>query len=570
MSDHTNDPTESAPRWARPNLSLGLMLLALHAALVLGLGTGASRALLLAHFGLFLLWQPVWQGTRRLVPSRALMVVAGGGALAWWGTWPLLGLWLALLFALIGGNVPGMRALRPRIAPLLAALYLLAVLLTWVVPNIFGGVDADSLLANAVRFGLPAPLFVILALTDDQRDDSVRGMDLVSTMLLFLMVVVLTLGALFVQQATRSDYPSALAQTVVGIGSVLFLISWLWDPRGGFAGIGQMLTRYFLSMGLPFERWMHSLADLAAREPDPQRFVVLAAERMRELPWLSAVSWESTGGHAGRVGDTTSHATDFVFRGLRLKLYTQWRPGPALLLHMHLLARLLGDYHDMKVQAQAQRHLAYLQAIYETGSRVTHDVKNLLQSLRSLCAAAETSADDDAEALRGLIRRQLPQIAQRLQNTLDKLDTRAPAAVTDTSAAAWWRGLTQRFAHEAIAFTADGLDAGIRLPADLFDSVAENLLQNALEKCRHGAARVVTLHLACADGRCRMTVRDDGLAIPASIARQLFTAPVASENGLGVGLYQAARQATAAGYALALPANVDGDVTFELAPVGKA
>ena len=126
MSDHTNDPTESAPRWARPNLSLGLMLLALHAALVLGLGTGASRALLLAHFGLFLLWQPVWQGTRRLVPSRALMVVAGGGALAWWGTWPLLGLWLALLFALIGGNVPGMRALRPRIAPLLAALYLLA------------------------------------------------------------------------------------------------------------------------------------------------------------------------------------------------------------------------------------------------------------------------------------------------------------------------------------------------------------------------------------------------------------------------------------------------------------
>jgi hypothetical protein len=76
MSDHTNDPTESAPRWARPNLSLGLMLLALHAALVLGLGTGASRALLLAHFGLFLLWQPVWQGTRRLVPSRALMVVA--------------------------------------------------------------------------------------------------------------------------------------------------------------------------------------------------------------------------------------------------------------------------------------------------------------------------------------------------------------------------------------------------------------------------------------------------------------------------------------------------------------
>ena len=42
MSDHTNDPTESAPRWARPNLSLGLMLLALHAALVLGLSVAAA------------------------------------------------------------------------------------------------------------------------------------------------------------------------------------------------------------------------------------------------------------------------------------------------------------------------------------------------------------------------------------------------------------------------------------------------------------------------------------------------------------------------------------------------
>ena len=44
------------PPWTRQNLMLGLMLLALHLALLSGLGSGASRALLLAHFGLFLLW----------------------------------------------------------------------------------------------------------------------------------------------------------------------------------------------------------------------------------------------------------------------------------------------------------------------------------------------------------------------------------------------------------------------------------------------------------------------------------------------------------------------------------
>ena len=244
-----------APRHARPNLVLALMLLTLHAALVLGLGTGASRAMLLAHFGLFLLWQPVWSGTRRLVPSRALMVFSGGGLLVWADTWWLVGVWIALLFALIGGNVPGMRALRPRIAPLVAALYLLMALLMWVVPNLFHPVATDSFLALVVRYGLPAPLVMILALPGDRRDQSAQGIDPVSTVLLFLMVIVLTLGALFVQQITASDYPIALAQTVMGLAAILLLMSWLWDPRGGYAGLGQLVSRYFLSLGVPFEQW---------------------------------------------------------------------------------------------------------------------------------------------------------------------------------------------------------------------------------------------------------------------------------------------------------------------------
>ena len=78
--------------WAWQNVTLGLMLLALHLALLLELGSGASRALLLAHFGLFLLWQPVWQGAQQLVPRRALLVVAGSAVLVWWSSWWLLGL----------------------------------------------------------------------------------------------------------------------------------------------------------------------------------------------------------------------------------------------------------------------------------------------------------------------------------------------------------------------------------------------------------------------------------------------------------------------------------------------
>lgn len=567
-----NDEPQRAPEapvaspQARPNLSLALMLLTLHAALVLGLGTGASRAMLLAHFGLFLIWQPVWSGTRRLVASRALMVVAGGGLLAWADTWWLLGIWIALLFALIGGNVPGMRALRPRIAPLVAALYLLMALLMWVVPNLFHPVATDSFLAVVVRYGLPAPLVMILTLPGDPRDQSAQGIDPVSTVLLFLMVIVLTLGALFVQQVTGSDYPIALVKTVMGLAAVLFLLSWLWDPRGGYAGFGQLVSRYFLSLGVPFEHWMHNLADLASREGDPQRFMTLAAERMLELPWLSQVEWSSRRGTHGSSGEPTQHQTAFELRGLKIRLHTKWRPGPALMLHMHLLARLLGDYHDMKMRERAQRDMAYLQAIYETGSRVTHDVKNLLQSLRSLCAAAESEAGTDDESLRRLIQRQLPQIAQRLQNTLERLEARPQSSVADVVALDWLRMLAQRYAHEDIMFTAESIDDSMMLPAELFDSVAENLLQNALAKRRQGPIGTIALLLDLDEaGHCRLTVRDDGPAVPETVASRLFSGPITSENGLGVGLYQAGRQATAAGHALTLTDNRDGDVRFRLA-----
>jgi len=44
----------------------------------------------------------------------------------------------------------------------------------------------------------------------------------------------------------------------------------------------------------------------------------------------------------------------------------------------------------------------------------------------------------------------------------------------------------------------------------------------------------------------------------------VLRAPVSSRGGLGIGLYQAARQAEAAGFQLALETNRDGQVCFAL------
>jgi hypothetical protein len=52
--------------------------------------------------------------------------------------------------------------------------------------------------------------------------------------------------------------------------------------------------------------------------------------------------------------------------------------------------------------------------------------------------------------------------------------------------------------------------------------------------------------------------------VPAEVAGALLRAPVRSDNGLGIGLYQAARQARAGGFELSLAANRDGEVCFAL------
>jgi sensor histidine kinase regulating citrate/malate metabolism len=102
------------------------------------------------------------------------------------------------------------------------------------------------------------------------------------------------------------------------------------------------------------------------------------------------------------------------------------------------------------------------------------------------------------------------------------------------------------------------------VPRTLFASVADNLLQNALAKRSEERAMRVRVALEYDDGRIELRVSDTGRAVPAELATKLLRAPVVSRTGLGIGLYQAARQAEAAGFELALRDNRDGAVCFAL------
>ncbi|HUO43842.1 MAG TPA: ATP-binding protein [Burkholderiales bacterium] len=554
---------------AHPQWWLGGMLLALHCALAWGIDQWWARGMLLAHFGLFLMWQPVWRGERSLESRHALLVIIVGVLLAGWNNWWLMAVWIAVLFALIGGNLLGSRQPRQRFAALLAALYLLSMLLIWVIPHTFEGQQFEPALIVLVRYGLLAlPVIVIMVPVPAGSKSSPLAIDLFYSLSLFLLVAGLVLGSFVVKQVSHGDYALALAQSLFVMALLLMTLSWLWNPHSGFTGIGYQLSRYLMSLGLPFERWVKGIADLAEREREPARFLTSALHDMRELPWIAGVAWQSPHG-GGEVGVRSRFRTECSFRQLTLTFYTRWSLSPALLLHLNLLTQMLGHFYEAKRREEMQRQNAYTQAIYETGARLTHDVKNLLQSLKSLCAAAESSGAGQAAELQQLVRRQLPQIAQRLSVTLEKL--KAPQqedTAIEADAAGWWSALQQRYARNEVRFSLEEpISTDSTVPGELFDGVAENLLQNALAKARQHPDMRISVVFRSANGG-RLTICDSGPALPRGIAADLFTAPVPSRNGLGIGLYQAAKQAEQSGYKLTLTSNDNGSVCFELSEAG--
>jgi signal transduction histidine kinase len=321
-------------------------------------------------------------------------------------------------------------------------------------------------------------------------------------------------------------------------------------------------TRYLFSIGLPVEKWLHFLAELLQVEARPERFLAEALAALERLPSVAGVGWRA-GEASGERGEKSAQAVEFSNSELALTIWSRYRLSPALHWHLHLLGQLLGEFYLAKLREEKLRQASYLQAVHETGARMTHDIKNLLQSLNVLCAVAERDEYRDSAQLQGLLQRQLPLVAQRLSETLERLQRPQAAAETVVPAATWWQGLQRQYHGEGVEFQGAPPPAQARLPRSLFDSVADNLLRNAIAKRAVDPAVRVRVSLQCGE-QLALRVCDTGAPVPGEIAATLMRAPVSSRGGLGIGLYQAARQADAAGFRLALDSNKEGNVCFVL------
>jgi signal transduction histidine kinase len=493
---------------------------------------------------------------------QAAVIALGAAAAALWLNWWLLAVWTVMLAGLVGGRVFLHQARWQRRFYLLVFVYLLALLVVVVLPEIAPRREVDPQVRAYAAWGLPA-LFVLMALVpvEPEPPETAQVIDYFYSVFLMLMLGVVILGSFTFMTLGRTGYLEALTYIVFVIAGALLAIGLAWNPRTGYAGFNVFVSRYLFSIGLPIEQWLQVLAKLSQAESRPERFIAEAGAALAKLPSVQGVAWTAAGAH-GEAGARTPHAVEFASDGLQLVIHSRYRTSPALHGHLRLLGQLLAEFYRAKVREQALREASFMQAVHETGARVTHDVKNLLQSLNVLCSVTLAERGESPESL-ALVRRQLPAITQRLAATLDKLQH--PVAETDARvpAAQWWEGLLRQYQDRGVAFSARALD-GAEVPRALFDSVADNLLQNALAKRAAQPGVRVSAAFSAAGAALELRVCDTGRAVPAEVAGALLRAPVRSDNGLGIGLYQAARQARSSGFELSLAANRDGEVCFAL------
>jgi signal transduction histidine kinase len=535
------------------------MLLTLHLALWAGVESMWSRPLLFAHLGLFLLWQPLWRGEEKL-SSRSALIIVGVSALAlWWLNWWVLAFWVSGLFSLVGGRVFVFQSVRQRLRYLLAMAYLLAVLLFWVTPQLFMLPTAGEASADLMRYVLPLLLLgMALVPHEDEALKQTVAVDFIYSILLFMLLTLLVLGSLAFMYLGHVAYFEALLRTLFSMALLLFVLGWLWNPRLGFSGFQAIFSRYFLNIGTPFELWLKQLAKTAQNESSPATFLKIATGQLAEMPWLSGLSWESDEGN-GKQGISSPHKIDLADQDLRLTLFTRQGIAPAVLMHIHLLSQLLAFFYQSKRREQRLHEMVRLQAVHETGARLTHDLKNMLQSLLALISIAEQRPSQAQPILQA----QLPMLVQRIELTLGKLKLpqyEADAAVMPLSG--WWASLQQRQQYRNLEWlTEDGLGDQL-IPFALFDSVADNFIDNARNKRSREAEIHVQISLRIKPF-C-LSVCDSGSEIPQAVAQQLLYTVVESEHGLGVGLFQVAKWAEQSGYRLLLKENRRGRVCFEL------
>ena len=540
-------------------LILLMMLETFHFATWYGIGSYLYQSLLLIHFGMFLLWQPLLKENQQITWGKSLLFVTFILAFVYWTNWISITLWLVLLIGFIGGRVTTRR--YERNVYMLVMVFLIFELLISIVPQMFG-LSLNINVLNVFLIGLPLLPLLLVITSNTFSKRAGETVDILLATSISFMVIILALGSLVLMYHNNSDYIISLIQTLIIVGFLLISISWLLSTHSGFSGLSQLWAKSLLNIGTPFEQWLAKLSIQKQLQQSPADFLDTAMRELVSLPWIAGATWSGGSTH-GIYGEITRYEIHLAISVEPITLFTHVQPAGVMSLHCKLLVQLIETFYIAKKQEQELEQQAHLRAIYETGARMTHDIKNLLQSLQTMTALLETDSDETREKSLTLLKKQLPNISQRLQLALDKLQAPEEESAKNIQAMTWWNGLSARREGSQIKFLVN-IDKDTLIPEELFDSVLENLLENAIHKRQVDSDITIIVSLNIGPTSIALTVTDTGHAVARGIRKLILKEHVASDNGHGIGLYQAARQAESLGYTLRLIDNRDGNVCFQL------
>ena len=517
-------------------------------------------ALTFILYGLFLLWQPLWSKEARVKRAPVIIVTLGFVLLAYRFPNESLVFFGLILSGLIGSRLLSQSAFRSF--DLLALLIITLEMAVGLIPDTFRQIALPPLFTEYMQTVILVPvLFFFFAPNPDHQTQGRSQVDLMHGLLASTLLFIVLLGGIVINLLYGVDYIDGLLLTVFIVATLTIGISWFWNPGVGYSGIGVLWNRYAMTIGGPFETWINTLTTLIEeRYLTPGEYLEAACEHLVENDWLNWIEWrfENFRISAGeKTGTRLEHQLDDK---LTVVLYFKADPGQALEQHTVLLIRMAYQFYLAKLNQEKVRAQEHFATIHHTGARLTHDIKNILQSIKTSIEIVDTR--DDSNESQRLLQANLTQISNRLENTLNKL--KAPKLDTQVSLVDCKKWIDrigrEHNANERMHFHSD-IENNQAVPVDLFDSVAENLINNALKK---ESVRSIDLRLMSSRDVILLSVCDDGDAIPPEIENNLFAQPVSSGTGMGIGLYQSAIMAHAFNYELELSQNERGRVCFNL------
>jgi len=545
-------------------INLGLMLLLLHLALHQSSPDSyLVSALLLSHIGFFLLWQPALNANENINLKTLFPIVIINILLySLLGDW-FIALWIILLIGLTSGSalVNGpQRALYG-----LAAVILFLQLSLILTPRLFHMNVLDQDIENIIFYLLMFSC-VIIILWPVKKSRTIK-IDYLHSILISFGLFSFYITSILISFTSNIHYLHSLLLTTLSISVFFILLSLIWLPRHGIAGFGQIWEQHILNIGNPFENWVKQTSLLGQNKKiTPDLFLENSIEQLLTLSWVAGIQWTDKENNS-LYGEASKQQTLFEDNGIKMILYSHIPMGSALKIHAQLLMHLMSYFYTSKLREITLKNQTHLKAVYETGSKLTHDIKNILQSLQALTGVVH-AADDPAES-HELIGKQLPILTQRLQNTLDKLQTKTDTGRSFKLVDIWWTELKSRYHGRDIQFTGKTQN-DLTIDTDVFDTVLENLLENARSKRRIRPETEIITNINIIDSKIIVSVCDDGDPVPTSKSDLLFKQILPSNDGYGIGLYQSAQLAERNGYKLELLSNEPEKVCFQLSPITQS